>query len=223
MSIVPSMADSDVQFKLIIPAALKRRLDDSASDSRRSLSAEIVHQLEVALDIVPELYREKDEAEAEVQRLGMEVQRLRALEEARLTTIDALNQSLVDREKTLLKASTVIDQFQTTLEAQTAVVQASQDAVSYSLQTVLQYSGLVRDIIDIADEERETLPARITPLLDAMRRLWSEGNRVSTQLAARHRRPVDPDELGKRLDDAAARLAASRKGAEEQGANDAGR
>ena len=46
MSILAGMATGDTQFKLIIPAALKKRLDGAADQSRRSLSAEIVARLE---------------------------------------------------------------------------------------------------------------------------------------------------------------------------------
>ena len=50
MSILRDMSeDSRVQYKFMIPTALKARLEDAAHNSRRSLSAEIIERLEASL------------------------------------------------------------------------------------------------------------------------------------------------------------------------------
>lgn len=48
------MADDRVQFKLLLPAGLKERLEDAAHAERRSVSAEIIARLEASFAAAPE-------------------------------------------------------------------------------------------------------------------------------------------------------------------------
>lgn len=72
--------DPRIQYKFMIPASMKQRLEDAAHENRRSLSAEIISRLETTLemdDYVPGPNVQTDEtalelARALVQRLEQE-------------------------------------------------------------------------------------------------------------------------------------------------------
>jgi len=82
------MNTPDTQFKLRIPAELKARLDDYATLSGRSLSAEIVHRLEQSFDPMGEylgsmglraqIAAERELAKSTVEMLERSLQQMRA-------------------------------------------------------------------------------------------------------------------------------------------------
>ncbi|MCL4217738.1 MAG: Arc family DNA-binding protein [Candidatus Hydrogenedentes bacterium] len=43
--------DPRIQYKFMIPASMKQRLEDAAHENRRSLSAEIISRLETTLEM----------------------------------------------------------------------------------------------------------------------------------------------------------------------------
>jgi hypothetical protein len=71
------MSDDDrVQYKFMIPAALKARLEDAAHENRRSLSAETIARLEASFEISIDYYR------ADTARLERQQEELRLKIEA---------------------------------------------------------------------------------------------------------------------------------------------
>lgn len=105
------MARTDPQVNIRIPAALKARLDEQASEGGRSLTAEIVYRLELSLA----------QGAAVAQYRGAAEQGLDMAKEL-AETVKSLQQQLKQRDEAMQKMTAFMDSMQGTLnELQKAV------------------------------------------------------------------------------------------------------